>query len=81
VKVDKLSISFEAALGDQVREAARKAGRGLSSWLADAAAAKLRSEALASFLEEWESEHGHITAEELAQAEAELGLPAKPLTA
>jgi hypothetical protein len=40
MKVDKISISFDAGLGDQVRDAARKAGTGLSSWLAGAAAAK-----------------------------------------
>jgi hypothetical protein len=76
VKVDKMSISFEADLGESVREAARRAGTGLSSWLADAAAAKLRAEALAGFLDEWEREHGPLTADELAAAEHELGLRA-----
>ena len=74
VKVDKMSISFEADLGESVREAARRAGQGLSSWLAAAAAAKLRAEALATFLDEWEREHGPLTAGELAAAEQELGL-------
>jgi hypothetical protein len=50
MNVDKISISFDAALGDQVRDAARKAGTGLSSWLAGAAAARLRAEALEEFL-------------------------------
>jgi hypothetical protein len=74
VKVDKMSISFDADLGESVREAARRAGSGLSSWLADAAAAKLRAEALAGFLDEWEREHGRLTDDELAAAEHELGL-------
>jgi len=74
MKVDKLSVSFEPALGDAVREAARRQGAGLSRWLADAAAARLRSEALAEFLDEWEAEHGAFTAEELAAAAATLGL-------
>jgi hypothetical protein len=74
MKVDKLSISFEAELGDEVRNAARKAGKGVSSWLAEAAAAKLRAEALSEFLDAWESQHGPLTAEELGHAEAELGL-------
>jgi hypothetical protein len=74
VKVDKMSISFEAELGDAVRSAARRAGEGLSSWLADAAAAKLRSEALGEFLDTWEREHGPVTPDELSHAEQELGL-------
>ncbi len=78
VKVDKLSVSFDPGLGDAVRAAAKRANRGLSGWLADAAAAKLRAEALAEFLDGWESEHGDLTAEELADAAAELGLPPAP---
>ena len=74
MKVDKLSISFDASLGDQVRDAARKAGTGLSSWLAGAAAARLRAEALEDFLETWEEKHGTLTAAELSRAERELGL-------
>jgi hypothetical protein len=74
VKVDKMSISLEADLGGAVRDAARRAGKGLSSWLAEAAAAKLRAEALESFLDEWEHEHGPLSATELERAERELGL-------
>jgi hypothetical protein len=77
MKVDKMSISLESDLGDRVRRAARKARVGISSWLAEAAAAKLRAEALAEFLDSWEREHGALTEEELAQAEMELGLRAK----
>jgi hypothetical protein len=76
VKVDKMSISLEADLGDAVRDAARRAGKGLSSWLAEAAATKLRAEALEQYLDEWEREHGAFTAAELEQAERELGLRA-----
>jgi hypothetical protein len=75
MKVDKLSVSFDPDLGDAVRAAARSSGHGLSGWLAEAAAAKLRAEALADFLDAWEAEHGSLTAEELATATAELGLP------
>jgi hypothetical protein len=74
VKVDKMSISFDPELGDAVRSAASRAGEPLSSWLADAAARKLRAEALAEFLDGWEAEHGALTAEEIARAERELGL-------
>ena len=72
MKVDKLSISFDPELGDAVRSAAAQAGKPLSSWLAEAAASKLRAEALAEFLDGWEAEHGVLTAQELARAEREL---------
>jgi hypothetical protein len=74
MKVDKLSISFEPELGDAVRSAAAQAGKPVSSWLAEAAASKLRADALAEFLASWETEHGALTAEEVARAERELGL-------
>jgi hypothetical protein len=74
MKVDKLSVSFDPDLGDAVRAAAKRHG-GLSRWLAEAAAAKLRSEALGEYLDYWEAEHGTLSADELAAAAAELGLP------
>jgi hypothetical protein len=76
MKVDKLSISFEPELGDAVRSAAAQAGKPVSSWLAEAAASKLRAESLAEFLANWETEHGALTAQEIARAERELGLAA-----
>ena len=76
MKVDKLSISFDPELGDAVRSAAAQAGQPVSSWLAEAAANKLRAEALAEFLASWETEHGALTAHEIARAERELGLAA-----
>ena len=74
VKVDKMSISLDPELGDAVRSAAAQAGKPVSSWLAEAAASKLRAEALAEFLADWEAEHGVLTAAEIARAERELGL-------
>jgi len=74
MKVDKLSVSFEADLGDAVRSAAAQAGKPVSAWLAEAAASKLRAEALTEFLSGWEAEHGVLTAAEVARAERELGL-------
>ncbi len=76
MKVDKLSISFDPELGDAVRSAAAQAGKPVSSWLAEAAASKLRAEALAGFLADWESEHGVLTPAEIARAERELVLAA-----
>jgi len=66
--------SFEPELGDAVRSAAVHAGKSVSAWLAEAAAGKLRAEALSEFLAGWEAEHGALTAAEIARAERELGL-------
>ena len=76
MKVDKMSVSFDPELGDAVRAAAAQAGKPLSSWLAEAAAGKLRAEALAEFLASWEAEHGALTVNEIARAERELGVAA-----
>jgi hypothetical protein len=73
VKVDKMSISMEPQLGDDVRLAAERAGVSVSAWLAEAAAARLRKQALAELLSDWQAKHGKITAAELAKARAELG--------
>jgi hypothetical protein len=81
VKVDKLSVSFDPDLGDAVRSAAAQAGKPISSWLAEAAASKLRAEALTDFLTGWEAEHGVLTAEEIARAERELGVTASDTAA
>ncbi len=81
MKVDKLSISFDPELGDAVRSAAAQAGKPLSSWLAEAAASRLRAEALEKFLAGWEAEHGVLTAEEIARAERELGVAANDTAA
>lgn len=74
MKVDKLSVSFDPDLGDAVRAAAHQSGGGVSRWLADAAAAKLRAEALSDFLDTWEAEHGSLTPAELIMAANELAL-------
>ena len=75
MKVDKMSISMAPQLGDDVRAAAERAGVSVSAWLAEAAAARLRKQALADFLAGWQAKHGAITAAELAKARAELGHP------
>jgi DNA-binding HxlR family transcriptional regulator len=45
--------------------------------LTDAATAKLRSQTLAEYLAEWETRHGSLTTEDLAQAAVEMGLPSQ----
>jgi hypothetical protein len=76
MKVDKLSVSFAPDLGDAVREAAHAKGSSISAWLEDAAAAKLRAQALGDYLRAWEAEHGALSEDELARAASELGLAA-----
>ena len=77
MKVDKMSISMDPDLGDDVRAAAQRSGKNLSAWISEAAATKLRAEALNEFLDDWEARHGRLTSKELARAEAELALPAR----
>ena len=79
MKVDKMSISIDPELGDRVRAAAQRAGKPLSGWLAEAAAAKLRSEALADYLRDFEQRRGPLSPEEIRTARAELGLGHSPV--
>lgn len=72
MKVVKMSVSFDPELGEAIRVAAAKVGQPVSTWVADAAAHKLRNEALGEFLDAYEAEYGAFTPEEIAQAEAEL---------
>lgn len=77
MKVEKLSISLAPELGDHVRAAAERAGMSVSAWLANAAAAEIRRQAVRDYLTEWQAKHGPITATELAKARADLGYPPK----
>jgi hypothetical protein len=77
MRVLKISISFDPKLGGKVREAARKARSPLSTWFAQAAAAKLRADALGSFLDDWEAKHGELTPDELDRATKELAIPSR----
>jgi hypothetical protein len=62
--VERLAISLDKKLAGEVRRAAGK--KPVSTWLAEAARARLRSEGLLAVVAEWEAEHGEIT-------EAEMG--------
>jgi hypothetical protein len=65
--VSRFAVSFEPELARAVRRAAGK--EPTSSWLADAARRKLRSEGLLRVVAEWEREHGVIDEADLARAE------------
>jgi hypothetical protein len=65
--VARFAISFDPELARAVRKAAGK--EPTSSWLADAARRKLRSEGLLRVVREWEVEHGAFSEAELNAVE------------
>jgi hypothetical protein len=73
MRVDKMSVSFDPDLGQEIRDAAKKNEMSISGWLAEAARARIRNEALGELLDDWQAEHGAFTDEEIRQAERKLG--------
>lgn len=73
-QVDRFSVTMPPELGKAVRDAAARRGTSVSTWLADAAADRVRNEMLGVALDAWEAEDGPFTGEELAAAAAELGV-------
>jgi hypothetical protein len=73
VQVDRFSVTMPPELGEGVRQAARQ-GASVSTWLAEAAADKLRNELLGAALDQWEAEDGPFTQAELDEAASRLGL-------
>lgn len=67
MSAEKLSISFDDALAKTVRQAAAAEGMSISSWLADAAAAKARQRRLRDALDAFAVEHGRIEDEEIEE--------------
>ena len=65
MSAEKYSASMDDALLAEARAAADAQGTTLSSWLAVAAADRLRLTALRELVDEWEAEHGAITTSEL----------------
>ncbi len=62
---EKYSASMDDGLLAAARAAAEAEGLTLSSWLADAAADRLRLKDLHHLVDEWETEHGAISVAEL----------------
>lgn len=71
-QVDRFSVTMAPELGAAVREAAKRGGTSVSSWLASAAAQQLRNELLGAALDEWEVEDGVFSDAELDAAGAAL---------
>ena len=76
MRVDKINVSFEGELGDAVRSSAQRAGVDLSVWLATAATAQLRAEALADFRDEWGLSQSPRAAALIARADVGAGVGA-----
>lgn len=74
--VDRLSVAFDAELGQAVRESAARSGVSVSRWLSDAASDHLRNELLGAALDVWEAESGPFSDAELDAAARTLGLGA-----
>jgi hypothetical protein len=62
---EKFSASMEDALLADARADAEAEGLTFSSWLADAAADRVRLNGLRKLVSDWEVEHGAITTPEL----------------
>ncbi|MDA8392315.1 MAG: hypothetical protein M0Z87_05840 [Actinomycetota bacterium] len=69
---EKYSASMDDVLLAHARTDAEAEGLTLSSWLADAAADRLRLKALHRLVDDWEAEHGAISAAELDALEAKV---------
>ena len=70
--VDRFSVTMPPEIGAAIRDAAARTGTSVSSWLAAAAAQRLRNELLGAALDEWEAEDGPLTQGELDAAVAAL---------
>ena len=74
MSVAKWSLSVDEELAEQVRAAADEAGESLSGWEAEAAERRLRLDAMAAALADYEAEHGVIDDERVAAARERLRL-------
>jgi hypothetical protein len=77
----KRSVSLPPDLATAIEHAATNEGTTFSGWLAETAAHRLRLEAGRRGIAAWETDHGPLTAAELAaglaRARALLGRPVK----
>jgi hypothetical protein len=76
--VKKLSVAFDPIVAERAAAAAEREGLSLSAWINAAAERALRIEDGLAAVAEYESEHGTLTDEQLAQADEVLdqfGIP------
>jgi hypothetical protein len=72
VPVRKLSVALDEQVAAAAADAAARRGVSLSAWLNEAAEHALAIEAGLAAVAAWEREHGPLTDEELAAADAVL---------
>ena len=76
--VKKLSVALDQSVAEGAARSAAASGLSLSAWLNAAAERELRIEEGLAAVREWELEHGALSAEELAWADAVLAAEARP---
>lgn len=64
---DKRSVSFPPDLAKAIDAAAEASGTSFSAWIAETASHRLRLEAGRRAVAEWESDHGPLSEQELAE--------------
>ena len=74
-QVDRLSVTMPPQIGTAVREAAAREGTSVSTWLTEAAAQRLRNDLLGVALDQWETEDGPFSEDELNAAAKALRGP------
>lgn len=70
--VQKLSISLDKRVAEDVKRAAAEAGISLSAWLSEMAEERIKIQDGLRAVREWEAEHGPITEKERAEADEVL---------
>ncbi|MFN0027494.1 MAG: hypothetical protein ACKV2O_09995 [Acidimicrobiales bacterium] len=74
MSVRKISVALDEGTARAAADAAARHGVSLSSWLNQAAERALRIEEGLRAVQAWESEHGVLTADELAAADRFLAV-------
>jgi post-segregation antitoxin (ccd killing protein) len=67
-RAKKVSLTVDENVLHEVARDAKRAGRTLSAYVTEALARDLRRKRLQELIDEYESEHGTITEQELAKA-------------
>jgi hypothetical protein len=68
----KLSVALEKPVAHAAKQSAERRGISLSAWLNEASRNALAVEDGLAAVAEWEAEHGPLTAQDLAVADAVL---------
>ncbi len=70
-RAKKISLTVDEGVLRAMQKEAKRSGRTLSAEVTEALGRELRRRGLQKIIAEYEAEHGHITAEELASIEAQ----------